>query len=302
MVAERAVRKISSDRMATASCIREQVDAGRTCRPALRRSERRPSCAVVVREKCRRLVRRRPSFHGRIEFLGVRERRRGLTGNNRLEFRRHTVPVVDRCWLQTGIEAHVLRSPVEMPDDRAPYLLDRSCTRADLIDPLCTRRGRLEVEELVVRLRPQFPFRSQRRTPGRDAGPRSEFYKSSEYVRHRSTDIAVVCVTEHPVVDPLLDRNRTVNTNWPGSGKACFAHRSLNALHVPEIGRIPKQLVDLQRDARTVLEQQAECGADTARKREDLRGRRLELLNLLLDRGAVDGAQDIEDDGRLGIR
>ena len=188
-----------------------------------------------------------------------------------------------------------------MPDHLAPNAFDGRGLRTDRVDPLGTGGGRLEVEERVVRLRPQVAFRVKRGS-ARPHTPARELDESGERRSHCAPNIAFMRIAELAAVNPLFDADTVGRPDRSRRRKAGLDQSRLHLLNLPEKLWIEIERVHLQRDPRASLETEAERRTDTATEREDLFRCRLELPNQPPDLLRIKGAENIEDDRRLRIR
>ena len=197
-----------------------------------------------------------------------------------------------------SVEAKVLRGPVGVPDYLGADA--RSLTRGatDLVDPLGAFGRRLEVEEDVVRLRPERIGRSQERSPRSHAGRRRHLMEPRERTRHRRADGRLVGVPELSVVEPLLPQGEPLAAEWPRRSEPFVGERRLDELDVVEVRLVREECVQLDRDPRPVATTDAEERADARAEEEHLVCLGLEAVDPRADRGRVEGPQQILHDRR----
>src|SRR5437868_3592392 len=231
------------------------------------RERARPG-ALVVRDELERLV------DGRQRLDVVREVCRSVSDEDRLEIDAHAVPVVDDRRADAG-KTHVLRSPVVVADDKRSGCGVAALARAarDLVDPLGARRGRFEVEEDVVRLRPEWPARpgEERRQVGRRTDAARVRDESYEQLREQATSVGRVRVALLAVISPLLERRASAHAERPRTREAVSPQVLLYFLHSCEACgvRIP---VHLERDAVPAAHHETEERSDARLESEALDG------------------------------
>src|SRR5919198_1061035 len=124
-------------------------------------------------------------------MLAVRERGGGTAEEVRLAIGLEAVPVVGDARLRT-FEADVIRDPIAVSDDLAPNRLvpDLPCRARDLVDPSGPCGGRVEVEENVVRRRPQRPAWSREGEAALETTDRAQLVRQLDQARKRDGETA----------------------------------------------------------------------------------------------------------------
>src|SRR5919204_852387 len=158
-------------------------------------------------------------------MLAVRERGGGTAEEVRLAIGLEAVPVVGDARLRT-FEADVIRDPIAVSDDLAPNRLvpDLPCRARDLVDPSGPCGGRVEVEENVVRRRPQRPAWSREGEAALETTDRAQLVRQLDQARKRDGETAahlrLVSVAVDAVVFPLLQRRAAPHAERPRAGEA----------------------------------------------------------------------------------
>jgi uncharacterized protein YhbP (UPF0306 family) len=191
-----------------------------------------------------------------------------------------------------------------MPDhERADArLAKRLRLERDLVDPLGTLARRLEVEENVVRLRPErggarrqvrpHPFEGLQRLCQPD--------ELRQPFREHAADGRVVTVPVLARVDPLLGRCPAPDAERSRAWERLLDQVSLHALHRFEVVGLRVLGVDLERDARPIAQEQPETRADADFEGEAVDCLRAQLAHLRPDLAWIAGAEDRSLDLRVG--
>src|SRR5919109_1100487 len=209
------------------------------------------------------------------------------------------VPVIDGGRTEAH-EAEVVDGPVAVPNHQPadPRISNRLGRSGDVVDPLRFGRRRLEIEQDVMRSRPEGPVR--RLKVRLEPRLRLEFLgqpeEESEVLRDLAPHGRLVRVPVDAFVTPVLERRSPAHTERFRARKSLLEQMGLNALHGVEEA-ILWLAVDLKRDPGAVTKDEPEARADAHFEREALHSLRAGTADQSPDCFGIGRAEDRPLDG-----